>query len=311
MSMVISMCCCVVYAIGLLCIYASISCGLVAPDAGHDRRRPVELEDGADEPVGVYAPLSLSSLSLSLYVYVYVYIYIYTYIYIVYVYVYVYVHLYVYVYIYIYAYTHICIYAYACIHISLSLYIYIYIYVYVCMYACMHACMYVCMYAFTYFYSVRAPEAGVAAVDEVELPRSVAPQGALFLFSLCCFYMCLVVFSPSRSFSFIVVCCLFVVSPFGGGWVVSLSSPPRCGTTGLRSGSLCACGLGEHKPGRIKPSRIKRAALSLQNQNDHMLQFFDTTPFICLWEPGLCSPACCAGPWSPDMPSKVTPSPPT
>ena len=28
--------------------------------------------------------------------------------------------------------------------------------------------------------------------------------------------------------------------------------------------------LGEHKPGRIKPGRIKRAALSLQNQNNYI-----------------------------------------
>ena len=31
--------------------------------------------------------------------------------------------------------------------------------------------------------------------------------------------------------------------------------------------------LGEHKPGRIQPGRIKRAALSLQNQNYHILCF--------------------------------------
>ena len=37
--------------------------------------------------------------------------------------------------------------------------------------------------------------------------------------------------------------------------------------------------LGEHKPGRIKPGRIERAALSLQNQNHYICLFFDTTPF--------------------------------
>ena len=31
------------------------------------------------------------------------------------------------------------------------------------------------------------------------------------------------------------------------------------------------CWGGEHKPGRIKPGRIKKAALSFQNQNYHVL----------------------------------------
>ena len=61
----------------------------------------------------------------------------------------------------------------------------------------------------------------------------------------------------------------------------ALRPSPR---TAARSRACCSSlslHLGEHKPGRIKPGRIKRAALSLQNQNYHML-CVDTTPFICL-----------------------------
>ena len=37
--------------------------------------------------------------------------------------------------------------------------------------------------------------------------------------------------------------------------------------TYIRRAERAAGALGEHKPGHIKPGRIKRAALSLQNQN--------------------------------------------
>ena len=57
----------------------------------------------------------------------------------------------------------------------------------------------------------------------------------------------------------------------GGG----LAWLTRCGPARPRA-------LGEHKPGRIKPGRIKRVALSLQNHNYCIFLFFDTTPFICL-----------------------------
>ena len=49
--------------------------------------------------------------------------------------------------------------------------------------------------------------------------------------------------------------------------------PPRC--------SVQSSALGEHKPGRIKLGRVKRAALSLQNRN--FVVFFYTTPFILLY----------------------------
>ena len=51
---------------------------------------------------------------------------------------------------------------------------------------------------------------------------------------------------------------------------------------------------GEHKPGRIKPGRTKRAALSLQSPK-YILLFFDTTPFVCLWMPARSRPAATAG----------------
>ena len=40
---------------------------------------------------------------------------------------------------------------------------------------------------------------------------------------------------------------------------------------------ICVYYLGEHKPGRSKPGRIKRAALSLQNHNYYTCCFCDTT----------------------------------
>ena len=39
--------------------------------------------------------------------------------------------------------------------------------------------------------------------------------------------------------------------------------------------------LGEHKPGRIEPGRIKRATSSLEHQTYHIF-VVDTAPFICL-----------------------------
>ena len=56
--------------------------------------------------------------------------------------------------------------------------------------------------------------------------------------------------------------------------------PPRSSAAGAYAKAArvaAAQALGEHKPGRIK-----RAALSLQNQHLYISLFFDTTPFICL-----------------------------
>ena len=81
----------------------------------------------------------------------------------------------------------------------------------------------------------------------------------------------------------LLVLCVEVLSASLGWfevfWAMSLARHWRSSCSFALVSRGCGYGaspllyLGEHKPGRIKPGRIKRAALSLQNQNYHIVCF--------------------------------------
>ena len=144
------------------------------------------------------------------------------------------------------------------ISMSLSLYIYIYIYSYVHIY----------IYIYTHIYkgdimSRSHPQTYHPPLQQVSIQLRCNPLEVPFVW-----------YNMAHNSLRLILHNIWPLSM----WVNIASTtmlapgPPR----GSRSA------LGEHKPGRIKPGRIERAAVSLRNRNYHYLLLFDTTPFILL-----------------------------